>query len=120
MFGQKLILIVEDEPLVAMALIDQIERLDGRVVGPTRTVAQALAMLERQEIAAAILDANLADRDVTPVGLVLAERGVPFLIHSAVGIPAELARAFPSIRVIRKPAGPDVVAAHLLKTMTGD
>ena len=122
MFAQNSILIAEDEPITAMELATQIEALDGRVVGPATTVAEALAILNRQQrpIVAAILDANLADRDVTPVALLLARRRIPFVIHSGTGIPGELARALPALRLVRKPALAHAVVAHLLATMAGD
>jgi DNA-binding response OmpR family regulator len=119
-FGQQSILIIEDEPLIAMDLASQIEVLDGRVVGPASTVAEALALLEEQPVTAAILDAKLADRDITPVGLVLAGRGIPFIVHSGAGIPKVLALALPSLRLVRKPAPAHIVIAHLLATMAGD
>jgi DNA-binding response OmpR family regulator len=120
MLANQSILIVEDEPLVAMSLAIEIESLDGGVIGPASSVAQALHILERERVSAAILDANLTDRDVTPVALVLARRRLPFVVHSAIGIPSELASALPRTRFIAKPAAPYMVIAHLLASMAGD
>lgn len=69
------------------------------------------------DISAAILDANLADRDVTPVALLLAQRGIPFVVHSSIGVPTELALALPSLPVVRKPEDPCVVVQRLLAEM---
>jgi DNA-binding response OmpR family regulator len=120
MFENHAILIVEDEPLIAEELAMGGADLKGRVLGPVPTVAAALAILEHQEVTAAILDANLQDRDVTPVGLLLARRHVPFIVHSGLGVPPELARAVPQLRLVLKPAAPHTVLAHLLATIAGD
>ena len=120
MFNQDCILIVEDDILVATDLACQVEDLDGQAAGPVGSVAEALEILDRESVSGAILDANLVDRDVTPVGLVLAERGVPFIVHSALGLPTDLERAVPAIRLVPKPAPSYVVIAHLLATMAGD
>lgn len=78
-----------------------------------------MEILASQNVEAAILDANLADRDVTPVGLLLAERGIPFVIHSGVGIPSELSRAIPRLQLVLKPAPPYAVMANLLSMIAG-
>ena len=103
-----------------MELATVVEARGGTVIGPLQTVAGALAVLEERSVAAAILDSNLADRDITPVALLLADRGVPFVVHSGVGLPAVLARALPGIRLVRKPALPQIVIAHLLDAMSTD
>jgi hypothetical protein len=112
------ILIVEDEPLVAMDLAFEVESIDGVVVGPTATVAQALTILSDTEVAGAILDANLADRDITPVALLLWERGIPFVLHSGKGVPAELAAIIPSLPNIAKPERASAVVECLCERLT--
>jgi hypothetical protein len=114
------ILIVEDEQLVALDLALAIEHLDGCPVGPVGTVAEAFALLESAPVAAAILDANLLDRDVTPLAIALVEKSVPFVIHSGTGLPAELAAQHPSLPVIRKPARSTAVLAALLQRLSPD
>ncbi len=113
MFEQLPILIVEDEALVALSLSEAVRDFDGRVVGPVATVADALAMIDTRTIAAAILDAQLLDRDVTPVALRLAEAGVPFVIHSGTGMPDGLAGSLPEVPVLMKPMPATIVVACL-------
>jgi DNA-binding response OmpR family regulator len=113
MFNSQPILIVEDEPLIAMCLADTVECMKGLVVGPAASVKEALVLIEGQAIAGAILDANLIDRDVTPVALVLTKLGVPFIVHTAVGLPAGLAHMFHKIRLVRKPQTPEIVVEQL-------
>lgn len=114
------ILIVEDEAVVAMDLAFAVEQLEGRPIGPVATVAEALALLEKESVAAAILDANLQDRDVTPLALQLVERCVPFVIHTGTGLPAELAARHPHLPVVMKPARSTAVLAALLQEVSPD
>lgn len=120
MLANRSILIVEDEPLIALDLSIEVEMLDGRVVGPTPSVAGALAILENEQVCAAILDSNLADRDVTPVALWLIQCRVPFVIHSGLGIPEQLALRHPSLGFVPKPAPASAVLAHLLAVIAED
>jgi DNA-binding response OmpR family regulator len=113
MFAGISILVVEDEAMLALDLACAIEDLDGKVVGPVATVAEALSLLASEPVAAAVLDANLLDRDVTPVVLALIEKAVPFVVQTGKGLPDELAAVRPDIPVVFKPARPEVVLAHL-------
>ncbi|MBS0504023.1 MAG: response regulator [Proteobacteria bacterium] len=119
MFDGKLVLIVEDEGLVAADLAFALEELGGRIVGPVATVAEALILLEEHAVAAAVLDGILADRDVTPVALLLVDRGVPFVIHTGTALPDELAALHPALTVLPKPQRADIVMACLLNEMRG-
>lgn len=108
------ILIVEDDDILSANLFTAIEDRNCSVVGPVATVADALALLGREGIDGAVLDASLPDRDVTPVAVELIDKAIPFVIHTGVGLPAELATVFPHVSVIMKPADPDDVIAKLL------
>ncbi|MEO6386873.1 MAG: response regulator [Croceibacterium sp.] len=119
MLGKQPVLIVEDEFLIALELASEVEAMDGCVVGPAASVADAIAILDQQPVSAAILDANLTDRDVTPLAIALAELGVPFVVHSAVGIPHELTLALPDVPFVAKPASARAVIARLISRMTG-
>lgn len=112
------ILIVEDDELIAIDLAFAVEDIQGSIVGPVSTVAAALALLDEHAVAAAILDANLLDRDVTPLALALVERAVPFVIHTGTGLPADLALVHPDLPVIAKPARSTVVLAALLQQVS--
>ena len=107
------ILIVEDEPLIAMNLAAEVESIGGLVVGPTATVAKAMIILGETEVLGAILDANLADRDITPVAMLLWERGTPFVLHSGKGIPGQLAAIIPGLSFIPKPELASAVVEYL-------
>lgn len=74
------ILIVEDEPLIAMMLEDFLESLGHTVAGTCDTVACALGKVEEGGFDLAILDVNLKGENVWPVASRLRERNVPFVI----------------------------------------
>ncbi len=113
MFRSQPILILEDEPWIAFDLAEAVNQLDGIVVGPIATVREAMDLLDRQVISAAILDACLLDGDVTPVALRLAESGIPLVVHTGTGLPAAVADLWPDIPVLMKPAPAQTVAQRL-------
>ena len=117
MFDHKPILIVENDAYLALDMAMAVEELGGHVVGPAASVAEALTLLEAEPVAAAVLDCMLDDRDVVPVALLLAEQGVPFVLHTGTGLPLELAGMSSSVPVLMKPLQPKTVLAHLLYEM---
>lgn len=117
MFDAALILIVEDEVLIALDLADAVTEFGGRLAGPFATVREAMAALESEVIAGAILDAILLDRDITPVASYLAERGIPLVIHSGTGLPRDLAVLHPDLAVVGKPAAASSVVSRLEQEM---
>jgi CheY-like chemotaxis protein len=75
------ILIVEDEPLIAMMLEDFLESLGHDVVATCETVADALRHVEAGGFDVAIIDVQLKDGErVWPVADRLAAAGTPFVI----------------------------------------
>lgn len=107
------ILIAEDEALIALSLSDAVEEQGGHIVGPVATVAEGLALAGHVMVTAAILDANLLDRDITPLALRLIEQHIPFVIHTGTGLPEDLVRAHPDLAVVMKPVPPSVVLQAL-------
>lgn len=75
------ILIVEDEPLIAMMLEDFLESLGHRVVGTCETVKDAMARIDEGGFNVAIVDVHLKNGEhVWPVADRLVEEGVPFIL----------------------------------------
>lgn len=80
----KQILVVEDEPLIALDLADLIEEAGGSVVGPAYTLAQAQALVDvAPRIDGALLDIDLGKNLIWPVATVLHDRGIPCAFVSA-------------------------------------
>lgn len=74
------VLIVEDEPLIAMELVDLLAAGDVETLGPAPTVRAALAVLEADRPDAVVLDLNLRGERSTPVARALLAAGVPFVL----------------------------------------
>jgi DNA-binding response OmpR family regulator len=108
------ILIVEDEPFVALDLALAVETAGGVAVGPAGSVREALALLASRPVTAAILDVNLSDGDVLPVLQVLMERGVPVIVQTGVAAPPELRARYPDVTVLAKPLKSEDLLARLM------
>lgn len=79
--GTKSILIVEDEPLIAMMLEDFLDSLGHQVAASCDNVADALAQVASGGFDVAILDVRLKDGEhIWPVADALADAGKPFVI----------------------------------------
>ena len=82
MSGKRSILIVEDEPLIAMMLEDFIFSLGHDVSANCDTVESALGEVGKGGFDLAILDVNLKGESVWPVATALRELGKPFVLAS--------------------------------------
>lgn len=111
------VLIVEDEPLLALDLALSSEEARGEVVGPVATVAEALAMLAQGWVEAAILDVHLADRDVAPLAHVLLAGGACVVFHTASPVPCEIVERFGPVTICLKPTPSEVVVCRLQAKM---
>ena len=103
------VLIVEDAVLLALELETGLADAGAEIVGPAYELEEAMALLDRP-IDAAVLDANLNGRSVTPVAEALAARGVPFVFATGYGDTAGAPGGF-AAPVIRKPYDVTQVAA---------
>jgi DNA-binding response OmpR family regulator len=110
MLSNARILVVEDEMLIGLVLSDAIEAAEGEVVGPARSVAEAIEVIEDDGIDGAILDRTLLDGKVTPVAVMLVERAIPFIFYSG-SEPDLFKEEFPAVRSFQKPIAPEHVSA---------
>ena len=79
------ILVVEDEPLLAMACADLLADSGCTVAGPVSSVKQGMQLIEQEAIDGAILDINLRGEMVFPLADALAERAIPFVYVTGYG-----------------------------------
>jgi DNA-binding NarL/FixJ family response regulator len=108
------VMIVEDEPLIAMALEMLVQDEDGGVVvGSCATVGEALAAIARSpRVDVAMLDCNLGREPVWPVADALAARRVPFAFTSGQGV-EDIPERFASAEVLVKPVPDELVRRFL-------
>jgi CheY-like chemotaxis protein len=76
------VLIIDDEPLIAMDIASAVEDAGGDVVGVAGSVQKALGMIGRLTCDVAVLDANLNGESAEPVAKALRESGAPFVVIS--------------------------------------
>jgi CheY-like chemotaxis protein len=96
------ILVVEDEPLIAMMLEDFLESLGHRVHATCDSVRQAIEVVDQGGFELAILDVNLKGESVWPVAKQLRDKTIPFVLATGGHVeppPAE----FGDAPVIEKP-----------------
>lgn len=95
------VLLVEDEPLVAMMMTQMIGDLGGEVIGPFGTIGEALANLPEQ-IDAALLDVNVGGELVYPLADCLVAREVPITFLTGYDS-RSIDKRFASYDVLTKP-----------------
>ncbi len=98
----KRILVVDDEPLIAMDIATSLEDEGCIVIGPASTVEKALTLIEMAGIDAALLDANLAGAPVDVIAAALTRRKIPFAFVTGYGREG-LPKAFQRAALIKKP-----------------
>jgi DNA-binding response OmpR family regulator len=109
-----LILIVEDDFLLASYLKRLLETQGSRIVGLAARVDKAHALVETTTPDAAILDVNLGGACTLPLAETLRARGVPFVLVTGYGekeLTAEILREAPRLE---KP----VRAEALIRTLS--
>ena len=111
------VLLVEDEALVAMLLETILEDMGCIPVGPAASVEDGLVMANDAEpLDAALLDVNIAGRQVFPIAEALKTRGVPFVFSTGYGesgLPDEW-RGHPTVQ---KPFTESAIRAALMQAM---
>lgn len=117
MSDQRSILVVEDEPLIAMMLEDFLETLGHRVHATCDSVKDAINEADKGGFDIAILDVNLNGENAWPVARKLREMQIPFVIATGGHVdppPAE----FANVPVIEKPYTVDRVIPALEAALT--
>ncbi len=96
------VLIIEDEPLVALDIATLLEAADFEIVGTATTVGEALEFIGHAKIDVALLDGNLRGHAVDEVAAALDRRKIPFLFVSGYG-EENLPRDFSGRPILAKP-----------------
>ena len=109
------ILIVEDDPIIALDVAETLADAGAIVIGPAHTVAQAFKLVDGGGLDAAVLDYRLEREVSSPIADWLGRVCVPYLFHTSSRL--EPQAAYPHITVIDKPTQRDILVA-LIKTLT--
>jgi DNA-binding NarL/FixJ family response regulator len=105
------VLLVEDEPLVAIGVAGQLTDAGAHVIGPCSTTGRAMDALNEHDVDVAIIDYVLADANSEGLQVALERKGIPFIVVT--GYPRVLVRRDLRQRVLSKPIPPDVLASTL-------
>lgn len=111
-------LVIEDEPLVAMDLVSTLEDAGAEVVGPVGSVDEALQIIDSGRFYAAFLDGNLHGHPVDEVAAALTKAGTPFVFVSGYG-KEFLPVSFGNVDVVAKPFSPDAIIDKAGKLIAG-
>jgi DNA-directed RNA polymerase specialized sigma24 family protein len=116
------ILIIEDEPLIAMDIEEMVESLGHRVVGTARTHTEAVAMFAKSRPKMVLADIQLADGSsgIDAVNEILSSTSVPVIFITA--FPERLLtgeRPEPAF-LVTKPFSPDMVKALISQALFFD
>lgn len=116
------VLIIEDEPLIAMDIEEMVESLGHRVVGTARTHAEAVAIFGKTRPKMVLADIQLADGSsgLEAVNEILSSTSVPVIFITA--FPERLLtgeRPEPAF-LVTKPFNPDMVKALISQALFFD
>lgn len=109
------VLILEDEPLVALMMAELVSDLGGAVVGPFSNVREALARTHG-DLDAALLDVNVGEDLAYPVAEKLANAGVPVIFVTGYQA-AAMDERFAHMPVLTKPVEFNELALALTKVI---
>jgi CheY-like chemotaxis protein len=106
----KRILLIEDEPLVAMDVESTLTAAGCKVVGQAATLERAKQLIEEADCDAALVDVNLAGQPVDELATLLTRKNRPFAFVTGYGREA-LPAGFRGAVVLSKPFGADQLLA---------
>lgn len=106
------VLVVEDEPLVAMLVQDILTDAGCVVVGPAAHLSEALRLARNGDLDAAVLDVNLSGDTTYPVAELLRDRAIPFVFSTGYG-ESGIRPDFAGRPTIRKPFDEKVLLARV-------
>lgn len=115
----KRVLIVDDEPLIAITLTAIVEELGCNVAGPARGCKSALDLIKSNAPDIAVLDVNLAGASSAPVAHALRALGIPFVYCTGYAESANQIEAALQAPMLTKPVDPRELQIALQRAMAG-
>ncbi len=111
----KRVLVVEDDPLLALDIAGELRGAGCTVLGPASSLDAALSLAETPKPDAAVLDVFLDGTYVWPLAALLAARAVPFIFLTGFSPFLEFPAAFASVPRVEKPHRPGALKRELSK-----
>ena len=108
-------LIVEDNLIIAMSAELILLDLGAKQVHTAPSVKEALALIERERPSFALLDLNLGAENSLPIGMKLAELGIPFVFATGYGEQAPIPDELGTVPIVQKPYTRESVEAALAR-----
>ncbi|MGF1626956.1 MAG: response regulator [Alphaproteobacteria bacterium] len=105
-------LVVEDEPLLSLAMLDMLTDLGCEIAGSAARLDRALALARDLEFDIALLDVNLGGSRIDPVAELIAARGLPIVFVTGYGVSGAPRHMTGS--VLEKPYEPETLERALL------
>jgi DNA-binding response OmpR family regulator len=105
------ILVVEEEPAVALKLEDQFRRAGASVLSAAK-LRDALYLAEHPALSAAVINLRVGSDYTTAVCRRLSYLGVPFMFHTRYDA-AEASRTWPNAPVVSKPADTQMLVSRI-------
>ena len=97
------VLLVEDNPIIAMNTEALLQELGVSEVSTAATASEGLALVEANSFDFAVLDLQLGNENSLPVAAVLAEQGVRFVFATGFGEGVDLPAAYGATTILKKP-----------------
>ena len=113
------IIIIEDEPVIALDIEQAVVEADCFVAGMAHTLKEALAMLESVPCDGVILDANLAGKTAEPIVERLRAGEIPFVVVSGY-TREQLDFVDDSIPIVGKPFATDSLISSIREHLLGE
>jgi two-component sensor histidine kinase/CheY-like chemotaxis protein len=108
----KLVLLVEDEPMVSMMLADILSEFGHTVDGPYSRFSEALLAAQCNNVQAGILDINVRGEKIYPIADMLTQRQIPFIFVTGYSADSIDPR-FTHVPILQKPIEPQKLRAAL-------
>jgi CheY-like chemotaxis protein len=115
LISRKLVLLVEDHPLIAYDVEREFRKAGARVIAAAHLDA-ALPMAEHPDLSGAVIDLRLGAESATPICRRLVARKIPFVVHTGYAADA-VQQHWPAVPIIQKPARPEEIVDRLAKCL---
>ena len=111
------VLLVEDEPIVALDHADRLSQAGAEIIGPFAGSKEAIRELGRRDVDVAVIDFVLNDSNSVELQEELERRHVPFIVVTA--YPKVLVRANPEQQVLGKPVNSEELCGTVRQAAAG-